>query len=52
MVIDHVPAQVCNICGDVLLSLSTVRSLEELLDKHAQPVRTAAVYDYEERAAG
>ena len=31
IVIDHVPAEVCSICGDVLLAPDTVRHIEALL---------------------
>jgi YgiT-type zinc finger domain-containing protein len=31
IVIDHVPAEVCTICGDVLLKPETVRGIETLL---------------------
>ena len=31
-VIDHVPAEVCSICGDVLFSAETIRGLEQMLD--------------------
>lgn len=46
VVIDHVPAQVCSVCGDVLLDASTVRGLERLLASNARPAGTAPVYDY------
>ena len=32
IVIDHVPAEVCSFCGDVLLNLDTVRRIESLLE--------------------
>lgn len=31
IVIDHVPADVCSVCGDVLLKPDTVRRIEVLL---------------------
>ncbi len=49
VVIDSVPAQVCTVCGDVLLDAKTVRRLEELLDTRATPARTAPVYGYADR---
>jgi YgiT-type zinc finger domain-containing protein len=45
VVIDHVPAEVCDVCGDVLLQLETVRQLESLL-KTAQPTTSAPVYEF------
>ena len=40
VVIDHVPAEVCDVCGDVLLRPETIRQLESLL-KRAQPASSA-----------
>lgn len=50
VVIDSVPAEVCSVCGDVLLDAKTVSRLEELLDTRATPARTAPVYEYADRA--
>jgi len=46
VVIDHVPAEVCSVCGDVLLAPQTVRHIEGLLAKPRRPERTAPVYEY------
>jgi len=46
IVIDHVPAEVCSVCGDVLLKPETVRRIEELLKAKARPTRTVPVYEY------
>jgi len=46
IVIDHVPAEVCDICGDVLLQAGTVRRIEELLATETEPRKTAPVYEY------
>lgn len=46
IVFDHVPAEVCPICGDVLLNPDTVRHIEALLT-HLPPTRLSApLYDY------
>jgi YgiT-type zinc finger domain-containing protein len=45
VVIDHVPAEVCDVCGDVLLRPETIRQLELLL-KRAQPASSAPVYEF------
>jgi YgiT-type zinc finger domain-containing protein len=45
VVIDHVPAEVCDICGDVLLRPETIRHLELLL-KSTQPASSAPLYEY------
>lgn len=46
IVIDHVPAEVCTICGDVLFRPDTVRQIERLLRKREQPVSTVPLYEY------
>ncbi len=46
VVIDHVPAEVCSVCGDVLLKPETVRRIEKLLREAAQPARTVPLYEY------
>ncbi len=46
VVIDHVPAEVCSLCGDVLLSPSTVHHIEDLLRREAEPIRTVPLYEY------
>jgi len=46
VVIDHVPAEVCDVCGDVLLHPETVQQIEKLLSVVHKPSRTAPVYEY------
>ena len=46
IVIDHVPAEVCSICGDVLLAPDTVRHVEALLQDSAGPARSVPLYEY------
>ena len=46
IVIDAVPAEICCVCGDVLLKPDTVRHIEKLLASDAVPPRTAPVYEY------
>ena len=41
IVIDHVPAEVCCLCGDVLLEPDTVRRIEHLLEHLPQPRQSA-----------
>ena len=45
VVIDHVPAEVCDVCGDLLVRPETFRHLESLL-KSAQPASSAPLYEY------
>ena len=46
MVIDHVPAEVCTICGDVLFTPETVRKIEILRRTIEPPTRTVPLYDF------
>lgn len=46
VVIDHVPAEVCSICADVLLKPATVRHIEDLLSRGIAPTRTVPLYEY------
>ena len=45
MVIDHVPAEVCNVCGDVLFAPETVRRIEALLKATPPPNRNVPIYE-------
>ncbi len=45
IVIERVPASVCNICGDTLISLKTTRILEDMLEHPGDPVGTVPVYE-------
>ncbi|HEX6778968.1 MAG TPA: type II toxin-antitoxin system MqsA family antitoxin [Ktedonobacterales bacterium] len=46
IVIDHVPAEVCTLCGDVLFTPETVRQIERLRHTALAPVRTVPLYDF------
>jgi YgiT-type zinc finger domain-containing protein len=46
IVVDHVPAEVCSVCGDVLLRAETIRHIEELLRERRRPVREVPLYEY------
>jgi YgiT-type zinc finger domain-containing protein len=46
VVIDLVPAEVCAVCGDVLLSPETVRHIEKLLRTAGRPAREVPLYEY------
>ncbi|PKB66841.1 MAG: hypothetical protein BZY81_06200 [SAR202 cluster bacterium Io17-Chloro-G4] len=46
MVIDHVPAEVCSVCGDVLLKPETVSRSGKLLEEPVQPSETVPLYEY------
>lgn len=44
--VNHVPAEVCAECGDILLKPETVRHIETLVHTPAQPVGTVPLYEY------
>ncbi len=46
MVIENVPAEVCNVCSDTLLAPETVRRLEELIHRRAEPEKYVPLYEY------
>ena len=46
VVIDNVPAEVCSVCGDVLLAPETVRHIEQILQQQSMPASTVPLYEY------
>ena len=46
IVIDHVPAEVCSVCGDVLLKPETIRRIKALLQRETSPSSTVPLYEY------
>ena len=46
VVVDHVPALVCDICGDILYEPETTQKINNIIHAHRKPVRTAPVYEY------
>jgi YgiT-type zinc finger domain-containing protein len=46
LVVENVPAEVCDVCSDTLLTPDTVRHLERLIHERATPEKFAPVYDY------
>ena len=51
VVIENVPVEVCSVCGDVLLSISTVEAIEAMLKNPGKPLRMAPVYEMPGKAA-
>jgi YgiT-type zinc finger domain-containing protein len=45
-VIDHVPADVCLICGDVLFRPEIVRNIEKVLKESTQPISSVPLCEY------
>ena len=46
IVIDHVPADVCSVCGDVLLKPDTVCRIKGLLQEKHQQASTVPLYEF------
>jgi len=46
IVFDHVPAEVCSVCGDALLKPETARHIEKLLKTTTRPSGTVPLYEY------
>ncbi len=46
VVINNVPAEVCTICGDVLLAPATIRQIEVVIQKTSVPERNVPLYEY------
>jgi YgiT-type zinc finger domain-containing protein len=46
VVIDHVPAEVCDTCGDVLLRPDIVRRIEQLLRGASEPAASVPLYEF------
>lgn len=46
IVINDVPADVCAICGDTLLTPETVRKIERLLKTRNRPAKTVPLYEF------
>ena len=46
VVIDHVPAEVCDVCGDVLFAPETVRRIEKLLRRPPQAAKEIPLYEF------
>ena len=46
VVIDHVPVEVCSMCGDVLLRPETAHRIETLLNTEPFPARRVPLYEY------
>lgn len=46
LVFEGVPAEVCDVCSDMLLAPETIRHLEQLMQGHEEPEKHAPVYGY------
>ena len=48
--IDHVPALVCDVCGDVQFEATTARRLQALLESRDAPDKHLPIYDFNRQA--
>jgi YgiT-type zinc finger domain-containing protein len=46
VVIDHIPAEVCTTCGDILLKPETAEHIEKILEARSQPNEMVPLYEY------
>jgi YgiT-type zinc finger domain-containing protein len=51
VVIDHVPAKVCTVCGDVRFTFATVERLDALRQAPPEPTGSVPLYEYSETSA-
>lgn len=51
IVIEDVPALVCDRCGDILIREETVKAIDELLKKDTQPREYAPIYRFPAKVA-
>ena len=45
-VFGHVPAEVCSMCGDVLLKPETIRHIEDLMKTKKAPSEMVPLFEY------
>lgn len=50
IVVEHIPAEVCDVCGDVLFMPETIERLEALRYTTVAPVRTVPLYEFPKSA--
>jgi len=50
IVVEHIPAEVCDVCGDVLFTPETIERLEALRNTTKPPMRTVPLYTFAESA--
>jgi len=46
LVFENVPAEVCDVCSDVFLAPETIRHLEQMIDRRAEPDKHAPLFTY------
>jgi YgiT-type zinc finger domain-containing protein len=51
IVIEHIPAEVCSVCGDVLFTAETIERLEALRRSTIPASRTVPLYEFAQKAS-
>ena len=46
IVFENVPAEVCDVCSDMLLSPDTIRHLEQIIARHSKPQKHIPLFTY------
>jgi len=46
LVFENVPADVCDVCSDTLLSPETIRGIEQIMHRGSRPKKHAPLYSY------
>lgn len=50
IVVEHIPSEVCDVCGDVLFTPETIERLEVLRQTTVAPTRTVPLYEFPKTA--
>ncbi len=51
IVVEHIPAEVCSVCGDVLFAPEIIERLEALRKTTVTPVGTVPLYEFAQAAS-
>ena len=46
VVLENVPAEVCSVCGDTLLSPKTIKHIDRVMMRSSKPEKFVPVYEY------
>lgn len=44
IVLENMPADVCSVCGDILISVDTAEAIESVLKDSVKPLKTVPLY--------
>ncbi len=51
IVVEHIPAEVCSVCGDVLFAPETIEQLDALRSSPPSPKRSVPLYEFAQKAS-